>query len=539
MAETPFEREVPQRRLPASVSRLWSVAARWELALGLILLLGLGLRMHGIDWDQPEGALVPLQMHPDERFLSLVSDRLDWPESVGGYFDTASSPLNPYNDPETHSYVYGTFPLFLVKGAATMAGRLPDTFLGLDMPDEYADRAGPGNSYDRDILWGRRITALFDTATIALVFALGCTLFSRKTGLLAALFYALAVLPTQLAHFWTMDPYVTFFGAATLLIAARTLRDEAQMRRPTLRLLALYSLLGLTVGLGLASKVTAWPLLLAPLLSVAIRVGLRDLPRLGLRWHGEKPTLRGHWTSDISLLCLALAVAMIVFRVAQPYAFAGPNFWDMNLNPTWRADIEREVDFQNGNVDYPPFVQFAGRSPFLTPLKNLVVWGLGPALGLTALAAAVAASTVVFRRRELTFVMPLAFAGAVFLFQGPRFVAFMRYFEPIYPVLCLLAAWALLEIWQRRPIGAGGRHRVPSWVPQRLYPSRRAVSGTTVALVLGVIGLTVFWATAFQSIYTQGHPRITASEWLYANAPPGSRITGEIWDDTLPYSIPG
>ena len=537
MAASPQERPTGKPRL-AAPRAAWRAIARWELGIAAILLLGLVLRFHGMGWDQPEGAGAPLQMHPDERFLSLVSDRLDWPDSVGGYFDTANSPLNPYNDPETHSYVYGTFPLFLAKGAATLAGHLPDRVgagpFSLDMPDEYADPAGPGNSYDRVVLWGRRITALFDAATILVVFGLGSTLFSRKAGLLGALFYALAVLPTQLAHFWTMDPYVTFFGASTLLIAAQTVMDDRASKRPGLRHALLFVLLGVCVGLGLASKVTAWPLGLAPLLATAVRAGLRDLPSLGLRWRGHRPALRGHWTTDVSILCFSLAVAMVVFRIAQPYAFTGPDFWDMSLNPTWRADIEREINFQNGNVDYPPFVQFAGRSPFLTPLKNMVVWGLGPALGLTGLAGAVAGAVLLFRRRELTFLMPLAFAGAVFAFQGPRFVAFMRYFEPIYPVLCLFAGWALVWLWTNRT-----RLSAPSWLPRTVRPSQRAFSFGAAAAVVAVVGATALWALAFQSIYTQEHPRIAASEWIYANVPPGAKITAEIWDDSVPYALPG
>ena len=526
------------QRSRANFGRVWRVFARWEIGLAAILLLGAALRFHGLDWDQPKGAPEPLQMHPDERFLSLVSDRLDWPESVGGYFDTNRSPLNPYNDPNTHSYVYGTFPLFLTKGAATVAGQLPDR-VGLgpfswDLPDEQADRAGPGNSYDINVLWGRRTTALFDSATVAIVFLLGATLFSRRAGLLGALLYALAVLPTQLAHFWTMDPYVTFFGASSLLIAAQTVRDDRASRRPGLRHVVLFGLLGACVGLGLASKVTAWPLALAPVLATAIRAGLRDVPALGLRWRGRQPVLRGYWTMDVSILCLSLAIAMVVFRVAQPYAFIGPNFWDMNLNPAWRADIEREVNFQNGNVDFPPFVQFAGRSPFMTPLKNMVLWGLGPALGVAGLAATVAAGVTLFRRRETTFVLPLAFAGAVFLFQGPRFVAFMRYFEPTYPVLCLFAGWGLAWLWTNR-----GHLAAPTWVPARVRPGGRAMSLGAAAAVLVVVASTAWWALAFQSIYTQEHPRIAASEWIYSNVAAGSRITAEIWDDTVPYPLPG
>ncbi|MBA4181918.1 MAG: hypothetical protein C0506_15110 [Anaerolinea sp.] len=537
MADTPLERRERETRL-AVPRAAWRAMARWEAGLAVVLLLGLALRMHGLDWDQPKGATTPLQMHPDERFLSLVVDRIDWPKSIGGYFDTANSPLNPYNDPDTHSYVYGTFPLFLTKGVATMAGNLPDRVgvgsFGLDLPDEHADRAGPGNSYEHDVLWGRRITALFDTATVAIVFALGATLFSRKAGLLGALLYALAVLPTQLAHFWTMDPYVTFFGTATLLIAAQTVRDDRASKRPGVRQVVLFTLLGVCVGLGLASKVTAWPLALAPLLATAIRAGLRDAPGLGLRWRGHRPALRGHWTTDVSILCFSLATAMVIFRIAQPYAFTGPNFWDMSLNPAWRADIEREINFQNGNVDFPPFVQFAGRSPFLTPLKNMVLWGMGPALGITGVVAAVASAALLFRRRELTFLLPLAFAGAVFVFQGARFVAFMRYFAPIYPVICLLAGWALAWLWMNR-----GRLVAPGWMPVRMRPSQRAVSFGVATAVVIVVAATAWWALAFQSIYVQKHPRIAASEWLYQNVPPGSAITGEIWDDTLPYALPG
>ncbi|MGB4861171.1 MAG: DUF2298 domain-containing protein, partial [Tepidiformaceae bacterium] len=40
-------------------------------------------------------------------------------------------------------------------------------------------------------------------------------------------------------------------------------------------------------------------------------------------------------------------------------------------------------------------------------------------------------------------------------------------------------------------------------------------------------------------VYSQEHPRIAASQWIYDNVPPGSGITGEIWDDTIPYALPG
>ena len=53
--------------------------------------------------------------------------------------------------------------------------------------------------------------------------------------------------------------------------------------------------------------------------------------------------------------------------------------------------------------------------------------------------------------------MPLAVVVAVVGFQGPRFVAYMRYFAPAYPALCLFAAWGLTGLvrWRPGPQGAG------------------------------------------------------------------------------------
>ena len=512
MAETPVQRTWPTVWTLPVVARL-----AWPALVVLVVLTGAVLRFHGLDWDQPKGADAPLQMHPDERFISMVSDRIDWPDSPGGYFDTANSPLNPYNAPDTPSFVYGTFPLFLAKGVSTLAGD---------------DGEGIGDSYGTTVVWGRRLTALIDTATIALVFALGAVLFDRRVGLAAALLYALAVLPTQLAHFWTTDPYVVFFGTAALLFSVLLVRARGEAWPWVYGAGA-----GAALALAMASKVNAAVFVPVLVLAVLLRIAMRDVPRLGLRWGpGRAPD--GNWITDIAVLCFGLLVLLLVFRVAQPYAFVGPNFWDMGLNDQWVDDIQRERDFQDGNVDYPPFVQFAGHTPFLRPLEQMVRWGLGPALGIAAWVAVAAAAALVFRRRDLRFVLPLVVVAGVMGFQGPRFVAFMRYFVPIYPVLCLLAAWGLLALWR----GAAGRTelRLPRW---RRLPAVR-VDSTALRMAAGaVVGLvfaaTAWWALAFQNIYREEHPRIAASQWVYDNIPPGATITGEFWDDVIPYPLPG
>ena len=55
------------------------------------MLLAALLRFTGQNWDQGQN------LHPDERFITMVATALQWPSGPGEYFDTAVNPLNPYN----------------------------------------------------------------------------------------------------------------------------------------------------------------------------------------------------------------------------------------------------------------------------------------------------------------------------------------------------------------------------------------------------------------------------------------------------------
>ncbi len=486
----------------AAVARASLSGWLWQAGLVAALLLGLALRFHGLDWDQPEGAGAPLHMHPDERHIALVSSRLDWPSSLAEYFDTARNPLNPYNAPETPSFVYGSVPLYLGKGLSALAGD---------------DPPGPGNSYGADVVWGRRLTALADALTILATALVAALLFGRPAGVIAALLYALSVFPTQLAHFWTVDPYLTFFATAALAASIAAVPARARWYFLLLGVVA-----PLFLALAVASKVSgAMYLLLLPA-AVACRLLLRR--GVGFRWGGRTPDIDGSTLLDLAVLPVAAAVAFVAFRVSQPFAFSGPGFLDVALNQQWLDDIRREMEFQSGRVDYPPFVQFADRTPFLDPFLQIVLWGLGLPVGLASLAGLAAASALACRRRDLAWALPLLILLVTFGYYGRAFVNFMRYFEPVYPVLVIAAAWAVCACWGlASALGKAGAL------------ARPAARAAAVVAVAGAIA----WAAAFQAVYGGEHPRIAASEWIYEHVPPGSVLTFEYWDDALPYPLPG
>ena len=260
------------------------------------------------------------------------------PHSVGEYFDTARSPLNPANAGHRF-FVYGTFPLFLVKGVASAAG------LG-----DYAHLH----------LVGRALAALFDMGTVVLTWRLGVLLAGPAAGLVAGLLMACSVAAIQQSHFFTVDSFSTFFATAAILALTRIALGGRTLH---------HLLFGAALGAALACRINR--ALLAALYPVTLVYAWRSRRHVATRLA---------WMS-----AAALAAASIAFRVFQPYAFAGPGFFDVRPAADFVRALETIRAVASGATDYPPSVQWIGRWPILFPGWNLLVWGLGPAFGLAAL----------------------------------------------------------------------------------------------------------------------------------------------------------
>ena len=53
------------------------------------MLLGAYFRFTGVNWDSDQ------HLHPDERFMTMVAEQIDSVDSLGEYFNTKTSTLNP------------------------------------------------------------------------------------------------------------------------------------------------------------------------------------------------------------------------------------------------------------------------------------------------------------------------------------------------------------------------------------------------------------------------------------------------------------
>lgn len=436
-------------------------------ALGLLLLIlvlaGL-LRIVGSDWGGGNS------LHPDERFLAMVATSLEPNERMLDYFDTPTSTLNPENVGSRPSFVYGTYPVILVR------------LLG-----EAVGWTGMGELRTM----GRFVSVVWDLLTIIMVYLLGVRLADRRTGLLAAFFLAVTVMHIQQSHYFTVDLTQTFFVTFALFIAVGIGRERGKEAEPETTGLgtrlnaALFGpsvLFGLVSAAAVAAKLSAAPVVL--LLPAA------HLVRLVL----VEPDLRRREILPTGAALIASgAVFVLTFRLLQPYAFAGPGFFSLGFNPRWTHAIEGLRSLTGPDADWPPAMQWARRSVFYSG-RNLVLWGFGLPLGLLAFFGIAAAIRQIIRRGTGPLALLVAWTIGYFGWQSLQGNPTMRYQLPVYPALAFLAAWAVVH--------GAGRWRRPSLI---------------VGAAVGTA--TLIYALAFTGIYLRPVTREAASHWMLATIP--------------------
>ncbi|MCP4424122.1 MAG: hypothetical protein GY803_06500 [Chloroflexi bacterium] len=336
----------------------------------------------------------------------------------------------------------------------------------------------------------------------------------------------------QLARFFAVDPYVTFFTAAAVYMMTRavgvgkTSNVKRKADRPPTNLqtrldhrlsLANLFLASAFVGLAVGSKFAAVMLFL--------------------------PLTTTIWTRQFAarkranLFITAVFIAILSFFVTNPFAILDLSCEvitpAVEIGPVmipsldWRScyldNIATQSAMARGDIDLPFTRQYSGTLPYLYFIEMQLKWGMGPLLGLAAFVGLGWAVWQALKRWregfncELSIVncellIVLTWVVPYFLTTGAFYVKFMRYLQPITPFLMVFAA-AMIVSWGKR------------W---------RSASKWALAVILIT---TAFYAIGFVNMYRQPHPWVTASQWIYANVEPGTLILSEQWDDSLPSSM--
>ena len=343
-------------------------------------------------------------------------------DGAGGYFDSQCSPLNPHNAGQGF-FVYGTLPVFLAHFGSEI---LRDgTQAGIPFFDFQA----------KHLVW-RGISMIFDSLAIVAVFLLGRRIQDMRVGLLAAVFYASAPLAIQLAHFGTVNAIACFWVAVALYFAVGA---QQHGRRGA------YWWFGVACGATVASRINLAPLAGIIVVAAAVQMLPALNPRLGARIRNR--ILRKH----ILGLALAGLGAFLAFRILNPYAFAGPGFFDILPNDRWVENIQRVTSAVSGPQETPPNWQWLAKSSVVHPLKDMLLWGMGITFGALGWFGWCWAALRLLRMRRdaMRLLLPLVWVGGYHFWMARLFAMPIRYFLPLYCALAVLAGWTLVELWRR------------------------------------------------------------------------------------------
>jgi 4-amino-4-deoxy-L-arabinose transferase-like glycosyltransferase len=319
----------------------------------------------------------------------------------------------------------------------------------------------------------RVIVALLGTMALWLLYATGARLFGRGIGLLAAAIEAGAFLPTFYAHLALNDVPTLVPLTLSLLGSAGVLRKGRRID---------YLLAGVGLGLACASKYTAGIVVL-PLIAAA-----------ATRYLSIEPGARAYLIGRRAAIGLVLAGAsgLVAFLVANPYAVL--DYQSFHSELVHQSTLSAEAQ---GKLGAPR------EGGFLYYLWSLT-WGLGWVPALAALGGAL----MVWRREQrlgwLLVPAPLLFLA----FMGLQGRYFGRWLLPIFPILCLLAAFFALRLCN-------------------LAVSRKLRTGFAALCVVALLAQGLLYSVHSGLVLSRADTRNLTRAWMVANVPKGALIVAE------------
>jgi 4-amino-4-deoxy-L-arabinose transferase-like glycosyltransferase len=318
----------------------------------------------------------------------------------------------------------------------------------------------------------RVAAAVLGTIALWLLYLTGARLWSRAVGLMAAAIEAVAFLPVFYAHLALNDAPTLAPATLSLLGTAGVLR-KGRVRD--------YLVAGVGLGLACATKYTAGIVLVPLLAAIAMRC-LEKSPKAARR------TIGG--------LVLAGLFALVAFLVANPYAIL--DYKNFHAELAHQSTLSAE---SQGKLGAPKEGGFAYYLWSLT-------WGLGWAPSISALAGAI---TVWRRERWLGWLLvPAALLFVIFMGTQGRY--FGRWLMPIFPVVCLLAAFFLAQVveWAGHELNGETRH-----------------TALAALLVAAVLAQGLIYSIHSGVVLSRADTRNLTRSWMLAHIPAGAKIVAE------------
>lgn len=369
------------------------------------------------------------------------------------------------DDLNPHSFAYGSLIFYLIRAIGAFIGLFSESRI----------------NYDDYFVIGRVLSLLSICGTAIVVYKLALrVLADARIGLLGATLVLINPFLLQQSHFYTVDPILMFFTALCLLSMASVTKKVT---------LGSSLIAGITFGLALGVKISALSLMV-------LLVGGHLIAHDRFSINRAKSLIT-------SLVTAALvAIAVMPYALIDYATFARHNLEQLNM--VW------------GKAVLPYTVQYLETTPYLYHFDQMLNVTVGPWVLIPALLGML---WCLIAPKDGRSVLIVVWALVVFFVIGKYQVKFPRYLLPIYPVILLCAARAIVGAWD-------------------LLRSRELkVLGTS--LIVAILGFSLIRFGAWVNLYRQEHSYVQASRWIFANIPSDSTLAGVHWDDRLPISLPG
>jgi 4-amino-4-deoxy-L-arabinose transferase-like glycosyltransferase len=336
----------------------------------------------------------------------------------------------------------------------------------------YGGRAGVSNAFATDPtgVWimSRVLATVLGTVAVWLLYLAGSRLVDRRVGLLAAGIFAVAFLPVFYSKL-ALNDVPTLAGVCLALWGTAGILRVGRARD--------YAVAGIGLGLACATKYTGGIVLVAILGAFAAQFTATG---------GKRFALRG--------LAIAAAASLAAFIVANPYSV-------LDFGAFWEG-LTHQSDASGDAAGKLGLTQDNGYAYYLWSFG----WGLG---WLPLLLAVGGAVRLWFDERRLVWVLVPPVILFV-LFMGSQERYFGRWLMPVFPFVCILAAYAAIElvVWASR--------------------SRPALKPTFLALaVVAACGQGFVYSLHSGLVLSRQDTRNLTRAWMVANVPAGTKVVVE------------
>ncbi len=474
------------------------------IALIVILALAAALRLIGLRFG------LPAVYNPDE--VAIMTRALAF----------AKGDLNP------HNFLYPTFYFYV------LFAWIGATFVVSWLTGAVASLAAFQTLFftDPTLIYtaGRLLGVICGTVTVAFTYVVGTRLHYRATGLMAALFLAVAPGHVRDSHYVKHDVPATLAIVIAQLAILRLLQRDDQQRatasagasanvdsgagawRP-------FALAGAACGVACSTHYYAVFLAFPLLLAIYFATHARGAP----------------WRTMLTRTAQAGAAAAIVFFALSPFLLVEPATAIRDIVANRQIVVDRAVTAQHalfGNLGVYARMLWSeanGWPVCLTALAGAVLM-LRERESRPRQAAMIRDGQPTQHRATRSAALVLLAFGIPFLLFISNTVVASRYLNPVLPTCAWLAAYAVSRISERIPIRSARPSPRPSPSPTPARPEAAAAVMAVIALAMSLPGLAR--SARLDTFFRQPDTRTLAQQFIERTVPPGATILLQ------PYSVP-